>query len=79
MIIGIPLGIKKYNRTFDAKLVDSQVTVEEKLLEKDMIINDLTNQINELKTTRMRIKIYIYFIASNCATSIFYCISSQTF
>lgn len=56
LVIGVPLGIKKYNRTFDAKLVDSQVTVEEKLLEKEMIINDLTNQINELKTTQQEME-----------------------
>lgn len=57
IIIGLGLIVNEYyNRTFDAKLVNSQVTVEEQMLEKDKIIEELTNQIQELKNKQTELE-----------------------
>lgn len=51
VIVGLGLIANEYyNKTLDAKLVNSQITVEEQMLEKDKIIEELTNEIQELKT-----------------------------
>ena len=57
IIIGLGLIVNEYyNRTFDTKLVNSQVTVEEQMLEKDKIIEELTNQIQELKNKQTELE-----------------------
>lgn len=50
VVIAVFVGTNIYqNRTFDAKLVNSQTVTEEQLTNKDETIKNLENQINELK------------------------------
>lgn len=53
VVIAVFVGTNIYqNRTFDAKLVNSQTVTEEQLTNKDETIKNLENQINELKQTQ---------------------------